>query len=142
MSALYGRRKSLEEAESSLPDWSLEAVQGSIRRLISGRENLGTFDLIYSLGLFDYLEVAPARQLVGALFEMLKPGGRLVVANFLPMQSAAYMEAFMDWHLIYRTPEQLISLADSTPESCTRGLQFLLEPSGTVGLLDLQRSAA
>jgi hypothetical protein len=35
---------------------------------------------------------------------MLKPGGRLLVANFLhDLPNVGYMESFMGWPLIYRS---------------------------------------
>ena len=47
---------------------------------------------------------------------MLGPGGRLLIANFTPAtHDAAFMETFMDWRLIYRTPQELRALADSIP---------------------------
>ena len=69
--------ESLREVSRSLPGWAIEEVPGSIRRLIVGGEDLGSYDLIYSLGLYDYLAQPAAERLTASLFKLLKPGGRL-----------------------------------------------------------------
>jgi hypothetical protein len=71
---------------------------------------------------------------------MLNPGGRLLLANFLPdIWGAAYMESFMGWQLIYRTPEQLINLASQIPEAeITRRVTFV-EKNANIVFLDLFR---
>lgn len=79
------------------------AVQGSIRHILSGKHRWEGLDLIYSAGLFDYLSDPMAIALADRLFDMLRPGGRLVIANLTPdLKNIAYMEAMMDWWLIYR----------------------------------------
>ena len=73
--------------------------------------DVGLFDLVYSTGLFDYLQQPVARRLVTNLFQLLNPGGRLLVANFLPgIRDVGYMEAFMDWRLVYRDEDALNAL--------------------------------
>jgi extracellular factor (EF) 3-hydroxypalmitic acid methyl ester biosynthesis protein len=80
--------------------------------------DLGTFDLIYSPGLYDYLDQVVARPLTKALFSMLKPGGTLLLANFLRETStAASMELFMDWWLIYRTEAEMRDFATDIPSA-------------------------
>ncbi|MEN9630158.1 MAG: hypothetical protein RJA10_3386 [Pseudomonadota bacterium] len=77
-----------------------------------GGETLGTFDLIYSAGLYDYLPEPMARRLTRRLLDLLAPGGRLLIANFLPGGSGrGYMELFMDWTLIVRDATELQALA-------------------------------
>ena len=73
---------------------------------------LGSFDLIYSAGLYDYLPDALARRLTRRLLSLLRPGGRLLIANFVPGGSGrGYMELFMDWTLVLRTEAQMRELA-------------------------------
>src|SRR5204863_4504650 len=55
-----------------------------VKTVVFGRLDIGEFDFIYSAGLFDYLPDATAALLTSRLYSMLKPGGRLLVANFLP----------------------------------------------------------
>jgi len=57
-------------------------MQGSIARLIVGRYDLSDFDLVYTAGLFDYVDERAGKRLVKTMFDMLKPGGRLLVAIF------------------------------------------------------------
>lgn len=75
-------------------------------------DSLGSFDLIYSAGLYDYLPDALARRLTRRLLAMLRPGGRVLIANFVPGGSGrGYMELFMDWTLVLRTEAQMRELA-------------------------------
>lgn len=134
---------SLSEVSRSLSDCqSLSVVRGSIRRLISGKQDLGEFDLIYSLGLYDYLDQPVAQRLTQVLFDSLKPGGRLVIANFLPTEDSAYMEVFMEWDLIYRTPAEILDMAGGVGAGELRDKSYYREHSGTIGFLELSKSDA
>ena len=83
-------------------------------RAAGGAADLGRFELIYSAGLYDYLPDALARRLTARLVQMLAPGGRLLIANFVPGGSGrGYMELFMDWTLVLRTPAQMQALAQA-----------------------------
>ena len=58
--------------------------------------------------MYDYLNERAAFALTRALRKMLKLGGKLLIANFVPeSESRGYAEAFMDWKLIYRTSAEL-----------------------------------
>src|SRR4051812_41046514 len=81
----------------------ISTVNASVRRIIAGRVHLEPCDLAYSAGLYDYLPAAAATRLTALMFDALRPGGRLLVANFLPnIFDLGYMEGVMDWQLIYR----------------------------------------
>ena len=136
-------RASLSEVSRSMSHCdSLSVVPESIRALIAGELDLGSFDLIYSLGLYDYLEQPVAQRLTQVLFDALKPGGRLVIANYLHLVDAAYMEAFMEWNLIYRTPAEILDLAGGVSQAAIRDKSYVKEHSGTIGFLELSKSAA
>ena len=50
------------------------------------------------------------------MFDMLRPGGKLIVANFVPNNHGrGYMEAFMDWNLICRDEAEMAALVDGLP---------------------------
>lgn len=83
------------------------SAQGSVLA-----DSLGQFDLVYSAGLYDYLPDALAKRLTRRLLAMLRPGGRVLIANFVPGGSGrGYMELFMDWTLVLRTEAQMRELA-------------------------------
>jgi extracellular factor (EF) 3-hydroxypalmitic acid methyl ester biosynthesis protein len=105
---------SCAEVARAHPDPRVRVVHAGVRELMAGplAAELGHFDLIYSAGLFDYLPDVLARRLTGQLLKMLRPGGRLVIANFVPSGSGrGYMELFMDWTLVLRDQAAMLALA-------------------------------
>jgi SAM-dependent methyltransferase len=89
----------------------VECLHESAIRLLSHHFDIGVFDLIYSAGLYDYLSDEFSTRLLQGLVRRLVPGGALLVANMLPdIPVCGYMEAVMDWWLIYRTPEQMAEM--------------------------------
>ena len=91
-------------------------INQGVRELASGPlgETLGSFDLIYSAGLYDYLPDTLARRLTRRLLALLRPGGRLLVANFVPGGSGrGYMELFMDWTLVLRNEAAMRAMAEA-----------------------------
>jgi len=70
------------------------------------------YRLIWSAGLFDYLNDKKFIFLLKHMIPLLEEDGELVVGNFSPRNpTRAYMEIIGDWKLKHRSPEQLISLA-------------------------------
>ncbi len=70
-----------------------------------------TFDLVWSAGLFDYLDERTFKILLKKLFRFVNAGGELVVGNFSPDNpSRDYME-FGNWQLNHRSADELINLA-------------------------------
>jgi hypothetical protein len=71
-------------------------------------QDRGTFDFIYAAGLYDYLPASIAEALVAMTFDMLNPGGRLLLTNAIDtVKDSGYMELYMDWWLVYRHPRDL-----------------------------------
>lgn len=70
------------------------------------------FDLVYTLGLTDYLDDRAMALLHRMAKAVLAPGGEFILANFVPNHLAiGWMDAVMDWHLIYREPAELATFA-------------------------------
>lgn len=91
----------------------LRVVNESFRKLLRSEFLSGGFDLIYTAGLFDYLDDRIASALFRALSERLVRGGLLVIGNFAASAiGIGYMETFLEWKLIYRTPDELIRLGE------------------------------
>lgn len=86
----------------------IEAVDGSVRGILSGRQQLGTFDFVYAAGLYDYLVDKVSIKLTRRCLDMLKPGGTFLFANFSQdIGVDGYMESFMNWALLLRTEEDM-----------------------------------
>ena len=99
----------------------VQFIEESVRRLLTARElsrTLGPRELIYSAGLFDYLNSRSVAALLNALYEALVPGGNLFVGNVAAHNPTRYfMEYCLDWFLIHRTPDELLGFAEGlTPQ--------------------------
>jgi 2-polyprenyl-3-methyl-5-hydroxy-6-metoxy-1,4-benzoquinol methylase len=104
-------------------------VTAGIGDLIKKKISLGQQDIIYSLGLFDYLEDEAAVVLIKRLYSELNPGGVLLIGNFHthnPLR--ALMEGATEWFLIHRMEEELLALAKA---GAPNGRHFVMaEPEG------------
>ncbi len=104
---------------------TLKYWNASFKQLLKPNElfaGLGEQDLIYSLGLFDYLKERRAKALVRDLYAHLTPGGLLVIANLKAGGVSKWTSEFMsDWSMIYRSTSDMIQLADDLnhAEVCT-----------------------
>jgi extracellular factor (EF) 3-hydroxypalmitic acid methyl ester biosynthesis protein len=91
-------------------------VNDSVRTMLRTAElaaRFGTFDFVYSMGLFDYLTPPVARVVLRRLAALLRPGGTLVVGNYdLGNPTRHYMAFWMDWVLYLRSEADLLALAE------------------------------
>jgi extracellular factor (EF) 3-hydroxypalmitic acid methyl ester biosynthesis protein len=102
---------SLESVAHRFAGTNVRPVQSSVRDILTKPVEHGPYDLIYAAGLYDYLGQPVARQLTERLFDGLKPGGELFVANFAHgFATHAFMQAYMDWRLICRDEDALRDL--------------------------------
>ena len=114
VTAIDQDRDSLDVVERTDGAYPVSASPATVGDLLRRTIRFEDFDLAYAAGLYDYLDNDVARVLDGPLFRALRSGGRLLIANFTPAtQDAAFMEAIMDWHLIYRTPDEVRALTAS-----------------------------
>ena len=96
-----------------------------------------TFDLVWSAGLFDYLNDGLFTKLIRRLAKQTKPGGEIVIGNFsLNNPSRAYMELF-EWNLIHRSEQTLLQLALESGVQA-RHLTVDSEPLGVNNFLHIQ----
>lgn len=101
------------------------SAQVSVREIVTHRADLPRADLIYASGLYDYLDRKIAVALSRALVARLRPGGKLVILNLTPAnEEIAFMEAIMDWWMVYRDAAAMGELArlitDCKPEFSAR----------------------
>ena len=89
---------------------ALRCTNTSIRTVITEGLN-GSYDLIYSAGLFDYLNDRTARAAGARLVAALAPGGTAVIGNFgTANPSRPMLELILDWPLHHRSASDLRQL--------------------------------
>src|SRR5262249_39920320 len=131
---------SLEVVSRELGPLGIEPLHASVRDVLAGRVALAGFDLVYAAGLYDYLPTPVAQKLTRALFDALHPGGSLLIGNFLPdIASAGYMEAIMDWWLIYRSRAELLQLTERLPEREIEHIRIFADDIANVGFVEVVR---
>ena len=85
-----------------------------VLRGVSAMNDLPQQDMIYSVGLLDYLTERRATGLVRRLYDMLAPGGLLIIGNMneTPLSNLWPMEFITDWTLHYRSEPQMLAWTD------------------------------
>lgn len=110
-----------------------------------------SFDLIYSSGLYDYIRTFPLDDSKGTvaltknLFDLLKPGGALVVGNFTygnPVDLKFAMEYVYHWHLVYRDAQDMQEFARAIPENEIADVQLFKESLDINYFLKITKKAA
>jgi hypothetical protein len=105
--------QSVGSISSQFRGTSVEPIDGSVRGLLARKHQIGTFDLIYAAGLYDYLTDKVATRLTQTCIEMLKPGGVFLFANFSEeMADDGYMESYMNWELLQRSEADMWRIAN------------------------------
>ncbi|MCR9245158.1 MAG: class I SAM-dependent methyltransferase [bacterium] len=139
--ALDADPESLTEVAASSPA-VVTPCEMSVRGLLSKNTDLGSFDFIYSAGLYDYLEDRLATALTARLFAMLRPGGKLLFCNFLPdTPDIGYMETFMGWELIYRNLGEIVKLTADCDPSAMAATHRYQDGFGSVGYVEVVKAA-
>jgi len=101
-------------------------------------DDVGGQDLIYSVGLIDYLVDKRARALAERLYDRLLPGGLLIIGNMneTELSNLWPMEFITDWHLYYRTEAEMLAWTSTLPGSRA---WTETEPTGRVRLLFVRK---
>lgn len=102
-------------------------LNDSINRLLRDEFFLapyGQFDLVYSCGLYDYLQHRTAMTLTRRLAHSAAGGGCLLISNMIDHSGRWLMEHHLDWPLIYRTRNQMFQIGE---EACPNARLSLLE---------------
>ena len=103
---------------------SVHYLQDSVRTMIRSRDLggvIGRHHFVYSMGLFDYLSAPVARVVLAKVWEVVRPGGTLLVGNFHASTPTRYHMAYWgDWSLWYRTEATFMALSDGLDCSAAR----------------------
>jgi len=114
----------------------------SVRTMLRDRhfaERLGAFHAVYSMGLFDYLTPPVARAVLARAYELVRPGGTLLVGNYhVGHGSRTYMDYWLDWPLYYRTEADFLALAEGLPAAAA-SIDF--DDSGCQMFLRIEKTA-
>ena len=120
-------RYTIFDQDASLPEFwrrdvpksvssKVRVISAPVKALLEG-EHPGVssqkFDIVLSSGLFDYLEQDVAQALASRLFALLRPEGKLVIANILdsePARAAFFRDTLMDWKIVTRSDAQMQAL--------------------------------
>jgi extracellular factor (EF) 3-hydroxypalmitic acid methyl ester biosynthesis protein len=115
-------------------------LHDSVKRLLRDGNlfaPFGKFDLVYSCGLYDYLQQRTGVILTRHLANATVPGGQLLVANMVDHAGRMLQEIHLDWPLIYRTREEILDLGrHAVPGAQVRMLE---EESGVNPFFELVR---
>ena len=91
----------------------LRLIQGNIIRMARGKQavEIPQQHMVYSVGLMDYLEDAIVVTCIDWMFDMLLPGGEVIIGNFDGENpDKAVQDYIMEWVLIHRSPDELREL--------------------------------
>lgn len=116
-------------------------MPASIRLIIANKsfkQNIGKFHFIYSLGLFDYLTPRVGSVVIENLYQLLKPGGRMIIGNFhVSNQSKHFLDYWLDWNLNHRTEEEFLMLTKGIPTSES---SIFFENTGNQMFLEIKKA--
>jgi SAM-dependent methyltransferase len=99
---------------------AVEAIDGSVRTVLTRGHKLGKFDFIYASGLYDYLAHNVAVKLTKTCLQMLKPNGTFLFANYAEGNpDAGYWETFMDWVLLLRSEVDMWNIVNASVDRNT-----------------------
>jgi len=115
----------------------LTPVNEDERHLIA--DTLSGVDLIYSMGLFDYLESPVAARLLRKLFGLLADEGRLFIGNLQRVRDCSWaMDYAVHWELHYRDEAAMLELARKARVENSR-TDVMHDATGHCLFLDLRR---
>lgn len=121
---------------------SINCLNLSFTDILRGNlEDKGAYnqDVVYSVGLFDYLKDRRARGLAKSMFDLVKPGGLLILGNMnkCALSNLWPMECLTDWRLYYRGDAEMLGWAEGLD---SQSAWTETEATGRVRLLFVRKS--
>lgn len=123
-------KEALEHAQSMIVKTSIETekqpqvnyINASVKQFLmdthESTEHRETYDLIYSGGLFDYIDNLTATALVRRFYDYLNPGGTLVIGNFTKNNTTkAFCHLLVNWTLIHKTEQEILNWAQDLEDT-------------------------
>jgi len=112
----------------------IQVLKKSVTQLIKDSSKFGqnSFDLVYCAGLFDYLSDNVSTTLLEIFYDLVAPGGLVLVSNVdASNPSRGWMECMVDWYLVYRDATQMRQLM---PEGIARDAVRVFSESSSVNI--------
>lgn len=135
----YHNARKVSDAGAASPQVS--CVNVSFAQIFSGDvapDTWGNQDVIFSMGLFDYLRQPGASMLIAGLYSMLRDGGVVVIGNAARPNSHFWEpELALRWSLLYRDEEEMEALAAPLPSVAKVNVE--VEPMGAYYILSCQK---
>ncbi|WP_088279825.1 class I SAM-dependent methyltransferase [Ideonella sp. A 288] len=98
-------------------------------------------DLVYSLGLFDYLTDEIADTVLHKMLSITRPGGKCIVANLAhDAANLGYCEAIMDWWMITRSADDMLAMGQRAAAQGPRAFVPSVKQHGCFHYLELADS--
>lgn len=106
------------------------------------------FDLVYSAGLFDYIQhfennAKGTKGLTSFLFSKVKSGGKLVIGNFncsIPSDEYFSMEFLTNWLLYYRDDNELLQFTEGVNDKEIKSIKIEKESTGINSFLIITKA--
>lgn len=136
-------RDALDVVDQCYGRLGITTLRGGAGNLIDEEIRPVDCSLVYCASLFDQLSQERARALCGALFRLLKPGGRLLVVNFFSgLRDSGYVQSFMgcDFHL--RTEAEMVDLLSEIPRPEIAITEVHADADASLVYLTVRRGAA
>jgi hypothetical protein len=137
----YAYDKSYPLTLSAKPLAKVQALNVAFSDVLRGGpwlEDMGPQDLIYSVGLIDYLIDRRAKTLATRLYERVAPGGLLIIGNMnaTALSNLWPMEFLTDWHLFYRSEAEMLAWTENMAHQTA---WTETDPTGRVRLLFVRK---
>jgi len=96
---------------------------------------LGKHDMIYTVGLVDYLSAHRAKRFMTDLYANLNPGGTVIIGNMRESEGSLewVLDYVTDWKLEYRTEAEMLAMADNIEDAAKK--EVLTDTTGHCYLL-------
>ncbi|KAL9644655.1 hypothetical protein ABK040_015394 [Willaertia magna] len=86
-------------------------------------------------------DLLKAERLTEIMFSLTKPGGKMYVTNMTDtVPASGYMETYMGWNLIYRTPSEIEALGQGLNRGEIESKRIFVDRTGCVGFLEIDKA--